>query len=128
MFSQVTSFLPFLRLLYTFFSTSFLLFSPLLPSYLFSIIRSYLFSPFFGPTVLPFLPLLLSFRPTFSPPPSFQPFITFPSFLHFLSFLFPSFLPLQTSNYLYLTLQASYQCRIYSVLETWSFNQKKMFS
>ena len=167
------SFLPFLPLLLFFrptFSLSFVLtfsppssvlpflpfflptFSPLLPSnrllpfipsYLFSILRSYLFFHFFCPSVLPFLSLLLSFRPTFSPPPSFQPFITFPSFrpavspppsfnllLPFLPsylfspFLFPSLLPLQTSNYLYHTLQASYQCRIYSVSRNMVFQSE----
>ena len=116
---------------------------PFLPSYLFSILRSYLFFHFFCPSVLPFLSLLLSFRPTFSPPPSFQPFITFPSFrptvspppsfnllLPFLPsylfshFVFPSLLPLQTSNYLYHTLQASYQCRIYSVSRNMVFQSE----
>ena len=84
--------------------------SSVLPSYLFSIIRSYLFSPFF--------------RPTVSPPPSFNLLLPFlPSYL-FSHFVFPSLLPLQTSNYLYHTLQASYQCRIYSVSRNMVFQSE----
>ena len=146
-FSPPSSVLPFLPLLpSTFyylsflptFSLSFVLtFSPP-PSFNLSLpfLRSYLFSPLFCPSVLPFLSLLPS--NLLSPfLPSVLPFLPLlPSTFYYLSFL-PTFSPLFFSlpyclskpQTIFITpFRRHINAGFTLFLETWSFNQNKMFS
>ena len=95
-----------------------------------------LFSPFFSPSVLPFLPLLPS--NLLSPfLPSVLPFLPLlPSTFYYLSFL-PTFSPLSFSlpyclskpQTIFITpFRRHINAGFTLFLETWSFNQNKMFS
>ena len=136
--SSVLPFLPFFlpTVYYLSFLPTFSLSFVLTFSSTSSVLPFYLFSPFFSPCVLPFLPLLPS--NLLSPfLPSVLPFLPLlPSTFYYLSFL-PTFSPLSFSlpyclskpQTIFITpFRRHINAGFTLFLETWSFNQNKMFS